>query len=143
MRSFILFATLLSPSLAKADGDGLAEVNALRASRGLRPFLRDEGLTKAAQLSSQFRAQHALFGHTSNDFAFVPAGVRCDATGCAAYPASYGWMICCTNDPYTSAGAYWSDGRDGKRYMHLFVSATYPSAFKELPLMLKETKPPA
>src|SRR5262245_6491531 len=30
-------------------GDGLDEVNAKRAARGLRPFIRDEGLTQAAR----------------------------------------------------------------------------------------------
>src|SRR5438874_4739618 len=32
-----------------SDGDGLGEVNAKRAARGLRPFVRDEGLTQAAR----------------------------------------------------------------------------------------------
>lgn len=102
-------------------GDGLDEVNAKRAARGLRPFVRDEGLTQAAHACAAFRAQHGLFGHTSNDFGFLPAGSSASAAGCAAYPASYGWMSCCTYDGYTYGGAAWVTGSDGKRYMHLFV----------------------
>ena len=104
-----------------AVGDGLDEVNAKRAGRGLRPFVRDEGLTQAAQACASFRAERLLFGHTSNDFAFVPAGASAGSAGCAAYPASYGWMSCCTYENYTYAGAAAVTGRDGKRYMHLFV----------------------
>lgn len=101
-------------------GDGLAEVNAKRAARGLRPFVRDDGLTAAAMACAGFRAQHRLFGHTSNDFSFL-RGARASSAGCAAYPASYGWMSCCTYENYTYAGAAWVTGADGKRYMHLFV----------------------
>lgn len=106
--------------LASAVGDGLDEVNA-KHSRGLRPFVRDEGLTQAAQACASFRADRLLFGHTSNDFAFVPVGASAGSAGCAAYPASYGWMSCCTYENYTYAGAAAVTGRDGKRYMHLFV----------------------
>jgi uncharacterized protein YkwD len=101
--------------------DGLDEVNAKRAARGLAPFIRDESLTQAARACAAYRASYGLFGHTSNDFAFVPAGSSASSTGCAAYPASYGWMSCCTYDGYTYAGAAWVAGRDGKRYMHLYV----------------------
>jgi hypothetical protein len=104
-----------------SPGDGLDEVNAKRAARGLRPFVRDESLTQAAQACAAFRAEHGLFGHTSNDFAFVPPGAVASSAGCAAYPASYGWMSCCTYDSYTYAGAAWVTGRDGRRYMQLFV----------------------
>jgi len=111
-------------SLAPADGmsgDGLAEVNAKRAERGLRPFIPDPGLTQAAFACAQFRAAHGLFGHTSNDFAFVPPGTHASSAGCAAYTASHGWMSCCVYENYTYAGAAWVTGRDGRRYMHLFV----------------------
>ena len=101
--------------------DGLDEVNAKRAARGLRPFIRDEGLTQAARSCAAYRAGYGMFGHTSNDFGFVPAGTSCSSTGCAAYPASYGWMSCCTYENYTYAGAAYVTGRDGQRYMHLFV----------------------
>ncbi len=107
--------------VSAAPGDGLDEVNAQRAARGLRPFVRDEGLMQAARACAAFRAQHGMFGHTSNDFSFVPSGTSASAAGCAAYPASYGWMSCCVNDNYAYGGAAWVTGADGKRYMHLFV----------------------
>jgi hypothetical protein len=99
----------------------LDEVNAKRAARGLRPFLRDDGLTQAAKACAEYRAAHRLFGHTSNDFAFVPTGTVARSAGCAAYPASYGWMSCCVYENYTYAGAAWVTGDDGRRYMHLFT----------------------
>jgi hypothetical protein len=111
-------------TFAPADvltGDGLDEVNAKRAARGLRPFVRDENLTQAARACAEFRAANGLFGHTSNDFSFVPAGTSATSAGCAAYPASYGWMSCCVYENYTYGGAAAVTGRDGKRYMHLFV----------------------
>lgn len=110
-----------SDSAGTSTGDGLDEVNAKRAARGLYPFARDEGLTQAARSCAAFRAEHFLFGHTGNDFAFVPAGTPASSAGCAAYPAEYGWMSCCVYDNYTYAGAAWVTGRDGRRYMQLFV----------------------
>ena len=104
-----------------AAGDGVDGVNAKRAARGLRPFVRDEGLTQAAFACASARAQQGLFGHTANDFAFVPPGSSASSAGCAAYPASYGWMSCCVYDNYTYGGAAAVTGADGRRYMHLFV----------------------
>jgi hypothetical protein len=114
-------ATSPSPEASSWAGDGLDEVNAKRAARGLRPFVRDDGLFHAARACASFRAERRLFGHTSNDFAFVPAGSSAASAGCAAYPASYGWMSCCVYENYTYAGAAWVTGADGQRYMHLFV----------------------
>ncbi len=102
-------------------GDALDEVNAKRAACGLRPFLRDAALTQAARGCAAHRAQYGMFGHTANDFAFLPAGASAASAGCAAYPASYGWMSCCVYEDYTYAGAAWVPGSDGRRYMHLFV----------------------
>lgn len=101
--------------------EALDEVNATRAQRGLPPFQYDEGLTRAAQACAQFRADRLIQGHTSNDFAFVPAGSHAPAAGCAAWEPSMGWGACCTYDRYTYAGAAYALGRDGRRYMHLFV----------------------
>jgi hypothetical protein len=117
------------PAPAESDqaGDGLDEVNAKRAERGLRPFLRDESLTRAAFGAARFRARHLLFGHTANDFAFLPAGASADSAGCAAYPAGYGWLSCCTYEGYTHAGAAYAVGADGKRYMHLYVRSGGPA----------------
>lgn len=109
-----------------AEGDGLDEVNAKRAARGLPPFARDDGLTRAAYDCARFRAARLMFGHTANDFAFVPPGCHAESAGCAAYPyaadgVTYGWMSCDTYDPYRYAGAAWVTGVDGRRFMHLFV----------------------
>jgi uncharacterized protein YkwD len=118
------YTPVVTAGYAPADGsggDGLDEVNAKRAARGLRPFLRDEGLAQAARSCAQFRAARGLAGHTSNDFAFVPAGTFARSAGCAASEASWGWMSCCVYENFTYAGAAWVTGRDGRRYMHLFV----------------------
>ena len=52
--------------------DAIDEVNATRAKRGLKPFVRDEGLTQAAMGAAAYRAKHLISGHTSNDFKFLP-----------------------------------------------------------------------
>lgn len=107
-----------------AGDDALAEVNAKRAAKGLRPYLRDEGLTVAARAAAAFRAARLMFGHTTGgrgDFQFLPPGVHAASAGCAAYPPSFGWMSCDVYDNYTYAGAAWVMGRDGKRYCHIFV----------------------
>lgn len=111
-----------SVKVTVSDGtDALDEVNAKRAERGLRPFLRDPLLTSAAYATAQFRAARGLFGHTTNDFAFLPPGGSARAAGCAAWPASMGWGSCCTYESHTYAGAAFVIGADGRRYMHLFV----------------------
>lgn len=104
--------------------DALDEVNAKRATRGIPPFKRDEGLTKAAYATAKHRAERLLFGHVPEgmgDFQFLPKGSTAASAGCAAYEDSYGWMSCCMWDLHTYGGAAWVRGRDGKRYMHLFV----------------------
>ena len=99
----------------------LAEVNALRAQRGLPPYILDTNLTHGAVACAEYRARHGIQGHTSNDFGFLPAGVRAGAAGCAAWPVGMGWGSCCCYDNYRFAGAGFCVGADGKRYMHLFV----------------------
>ena len=99
----------------------LDEVNAARATRGLRPFILDENLARAAVACATFRAQHGLDGHTSNDFGFLPAGTQARSAGCAAWPVGMGWGSCCTYDNYQYAGAGYCIGADGRRYMQLFV----------------------
>jgi hypothetical protein len=115
----LAFASLTGPS--RAGTDALTEVNAARAARGLRPFIKDEELTAGAINVADFRAERLMAGHTSNDFAGLPAGCTAPAAGCAAWEPSFGWGACCTYDNYTYAGAAWAMGRDGRRYMHLFV----------------------
>lgn len=114
-------APAAQPAAARTGTEALAEVNAARASRGLPPFQYDAGLTQAAQACAQFRADHLIQGHTSNDFGFVPAGTWASGAGCAAWDPSMGWGSCYTYERNTYAGAAYAMGRDGRRYMHLFV----------------------
>ncbi len=111
-----------------ASVEALDEVNQLRARHGLRPFIRDDGLTRAAHSASIFRARRQMAGHCPNDFAYVPTDqpTRATAAGCAAWEPSLGWGSCCdgvhTSDGgATHAGAAWAWGPDQKRYMHIFV----------------------
>jgi hypothetical protein len=101
--------------------DGLDEVNALRASRGLPPFLYDPDLTLAAGGCARWRAERLCAGHTPNDFAALPPGSFASAAGCAAWPPELGWGACATFENWRHAGAAWVMGRDGRRYMHLMV----------------------
>jgi len=106
---------------SRAAEDALDEVNAARTARGLRPFIRDDGLTAGAKNVADFRAARLIAGHTGNDFAGLPIGSTASVAGCAAWEPSWGWGACATYDNYAYAGAAWSMGRDGRRYMHLFV----------------------
>jgi hypothetical protein len=120
----ILFVALASAFLCtplRAGSDALSEVNAVRAARGLRPFIKDASLTAGAINVADFRAKYLIQGHTANDFNGLPIGTTASAAGCAAWEPSWGWGACCTYENYTYAGAAWSQGRDGRRYMHLFV----------------------
>ncbi|HEX4592196.1 MAG TPA: hypothetical protein VH120_19840 [Gemmataceae bacterium] len=103
------------------SGEALDEVNAARAARGLRPFIRDAYLTAGAVQAAEFRAARLIEGHTANDFAALPPGGFATSAGCAAWEPGTGWGSCCTYEQYTYAGAAYARGRDGRRYMHLFV----------------------
>src|SRR5579864_5774608 len=110
MKKFVIAAALVlgagliygaEPELFKHDSrpvpaweeatDALDEVNTARTARGLRPFLRDEGLTLGARNVAAFRARHGIEGHTGNDFAGLPDGCRAAASGCAAWEPRLGW----------------------------------------------------
>jgi hypothetical protein len=104
-----------------AGNEALEEVNAARAARGLRPFIKDPDLTAGAINVADFRAARLMAGHTSNDFNGLPVGTTATSAGCAAWEPSFGWGACCTYDNYRYAGAAWALGRDGRRYMQLFV----------------------
>lgn len=120
----VLALALPAAAQPPAAVDGLDEVNAKRAARGLRPYVRDPLLTEGAARLAAARAARLQFGHFTGgagDFAYLPPGARAAATGCAAYPPGYGWMSCATYDGYTFAGAAWVMGADGRRYMHLVV----------------------
>ncbi len=110
-----------STTATKNSDDGLAEVNAARTKRGLRPFLPDPLLYQAARTCAKIRSTNRIEGHLSNDFAHLPSGSSATSAGCGALEPSWGWGTCCTYDNYTYAGAAWLMGADGKRYMHLFV----------------------
>ena len=62
-----------------------------------------------------------MTGHC-DDFAALPPGSVASAAGCAAWHPSAGWGSCCTLENHRYAGAAYSYGRDGRRYMHIFVS---------------------
>ncbi len=114
-------APVAIPEQSNQFVDALNEVNATRASRGLPPYILDENLALGAQAVAEFRAARLMAGHTGNDFAALPAGTLASAGGCAAWDPGMGWGSCCTYDRYTYAGAGWAMGRDGKRYMYIFV----------------------
>jgi len=102
------------------------EVNAHRARRGLRPFIFDAGLGRAAQKCADIRAARCQSGHLNgpmSDFALLEPGVQCDSTGAdgSKIRPGEGWFTCCTEDNYTYAGAGSAVGPDGYRYMSLFV----------------------
>jgi hypothetical protein len=113
-----------SPSIKEAASgdDALAEVNAARAQRGLRPYLPDSLLNQAARACAKQRAARLIAGHLpESDFTYLPTSATAAAAGCAAWTPDWGWGSCCTYDSYTYAGAAWVMGQDGRRYMHLFV----------------------
>lgn len=124
----IILCGLLAPSVFAAT-DALDELNAYRARKGLQPFARDQSLSAAAGAAADYRATYLIKGHVNvvikgrsySDYDFIPAGGHADATGCAAAGDEWGWLSCCANENWTYAGAAWTRGRDGKRYMHLFV----------------------
>ncbi len=117
----VAFAFSLAASTARAGEDALAEVNAARAARGLKPYIRDDGLTAGAMNVADVRARALCPGHSANDFAGLPVGCHASAAGCAAWQPELGWGACCTFENWTYAGAAYSIGRDGKRYMQLFI----------------------
>ena len=125
---FCLASLLHNPRMTSAWGaeDALAEVNGRRAARGLPPFERVECLSIAAAKCADYRAQHRIAGHTANDFAYLPKGCQAEAAGCAGWRPGDGWGACCTYERWRYAGAAWAMGRNGVRYMHLFVSNRKP-----------------
>ena len=114
-------STKTETNLTGSD-DALDEVNAERARRGLKPFLPDPLLNKAALACARQRSARGIHGHLpESDFSYLPAGAQATSAGCGALEPSWGWGTCCTYDNYTYAGAAWVMGADGRRYMHLFV----------------------
>lgn len=101
--------------------DALAEVNAVRAQRGLRPFVRDELLTQGALAAARQRAAGRIAGHLPNDFGMLPPGGLASAAGCAVRSPGDGFAACCVYEDFRFAGAASAIGPDGRVYHHLFV----------------------
>lgn len=104
--------------------DVLEEVNANRASRGLRPYIRDEGLVLAARGAAEYRARLRIRGHVMEgrgDFGFLPVGTTAAAAGCGALEPSWGFQACAVYDDFTYAVAATVKGEDGLLYHQLFV----------------------
>lgn len=121
---FLLFYGSASVASAAEPHDALAEVNALRQYEGLRPFIRDDGLTRGAFNLAKWRADRLIEGHTNNDWGGLPAGIRPNwsyAGGCAACEPNRGFRACCVYDNYRYAGAASCLGRDGRVYHYIFV----------------------
>lgn len=121
--AYAILLLVATAGLARAAEavDALDEVNVARAARGLRPFVKDQNLTAGAMQAATIRASRGIHGHLQNDFLCLPAGITADAAGCAAWPPSLGWGACATFENFQYAGAAWAYGRNGVRFMHLFV----------------------
>jgi hypothetical protein len=100
--------------------DALDMVNQQRAQRGLRPYLRDDGLMTAARAAAEYRSARWMFGHTSNDFGFLPNGTSAACAGCAGNEPSWGFMACALYENWTYCGAAYVMGSDGRMYCHAY-----------------------
>lgn len=105
----------------QATDDALQQVNQARAQRGLRPYIFDGPLARAARACAEFRASRRIEGHTPNDFQFLPSDATATAAGSGALEPSWGFQTCAMFDGYTYAGAASVVGPDGKVYHQLFV----------------------
>lgn len=111
-----------SQSAFETCEDALDEVNAKRASMGLKPFIKDKLLTQAALACAKQRAARLIAGHLpESDFSYLPSGGQAVSAGCGAMEDSWGWNTCCYDGNYTYAGAAWVRGSNGERFMHIFV----------------------
>lgn len=103
--------------------DALAEVNEARAKRGLKPYINDPVLNKAALACARYRAERLMDGHCNTprgDFSFLPQDYDTNGVvgGCAAWRDGFG--ACALYDNYTFCGAAWVRGKDGLKYCHIF-----------------------
>jgi uncharacterized protein YkwD len=108
------------PVDSSASVDALDMVNQQRAQRGLRPYLRDDGLLTAARGAAEYRAARRMFGHTPNDFGYLPSGTTAACTGCAGNEPSWGFMACALYENWTYCGAAYVMGSDGRMYCHAY-----------------------
>lgn len=96
----------------KADAiieNALAEVNEARAKRGLKPYIYDATLAKAALECAKYRAARHMAGHCDGqrgDFGFLPSGYDTNGVvgGCAGLEPSWGFQACAMFDNYTYCG---------------------------------------
>ena len=110
-----------APAETVAVPVALAEVNAMRAARGLYPYVEDPLLTMGAQQAATLRANALWEGHTTNDFNCLPNGASARAAGCGACPQGT-FAACCMFDRGPRfAGAAYVIGRDGRKYCQLFI----------------------
>lgn len=118
---WVLVGLLLLSSIGWAAEPALDEVNALRKAKGLKPYLIDSGLQLGAEKCADYRAAHLIEGHTRNDFRFLPLKVEAEAAGAGAAVPKAGWLSCCVYEDWDYAGAAYKVGKNGKRYMTIFV----------------------
>lgn len=119
-RSMTTTETMSETTITTGE-DALDQVNAARARRGLRPYIRDENLFRGALSCARARAANLIRGHTQNDFAYLPPGTSARAGGAGGLEPSWGFQACTVFDNYTYAGAAWVRGRDGRMYSQIFV----------------------
>lgn len=104
--------------------DALDQVNAQRAARGLRPFLRDDNLLVGAMGAAAQRAKLRVAGHLRGgmgDFAYLPPGTWAHAGGAGAWLPGEGFGACCVYENWNYAGAATVKGSDGLLYHQIFV----------------------
>ncbi len=107
------------PTVVGEVQDAIKAINGARAQRGLRPYVRDDDLTKGAIRVTAHRAARRMFGHAENDFNFLE-GCTAACAGCAANEPTWGFMACAVYENWTYCGAAWVLGGDGRLYCHAF-----------------------
>ncbi len=123
----VLVIGLVFVPQAFAAHDALDEVNAWRSKRGLRPFMRHVRLSETAATCADYRAAKLIEGHPSQPMFPVYA-----TEGCGAADDHWGWLSCCQDENWQYAGAAWTRGRDGQRYMTLHVTNQSPPPAADL-----------
>lgn len=106
----------IAVAMQPPGADALDMVNAQRAQRGLRPYLRDPALTQHAYACAKIRAERRIFGHLNGEL----SGVNASCSGCAGNEPSWGFMACDLYANWTYCGAAYVMGSDGKMYCHAF-----------------------
>ena len=122
---YAAIAIIATAGIARAQAiEALAEVNAARAAKGLRPFVHDPNLTAGAMQAATLRAERGIHGHLANDFACLPPGTTAAAAGCGVEHLGFGFLACCVYDNFQTAGAAKCRDANGRWYFHLFVNGS-------------------